>query len=275
MTRTTQLIGQEVLEGMAPPQPERDLNSRNAFARAATPEYWGLNEADYQDVTGIMISAAAPEKFRADLIAVGRKVPFSVSYTDEQTGRYRNVPLLPEEYTLIPRTMSVRRYGEVPVARTLAGKSSMLRSAEDLRDRAEQHSIEAIQAKFVSVDTYLRETLQPGKDRIERLLEAATNPGFWRMREGDMRMSMEQVRTFMIPDVLRVIGTARNWTDSQAKMAAKAVDYRLFFDRRRNRHIANWRGMLGLLQEYQQEKINLFGDRRGRLEGYLHQHRVK
>ena len=268
----TELIGQEAFEGMQPP---RDLGSLNAFARAATPEYWGMTVDHYHDVTGIMLRAAAPEKLRPNLIDVRQRAPLTVAYEDEQTGRYRYVPLLPEEYTLVPRTMSAGRYGEVVVAQTLAGKGSLRYADDELRSRGDEHGNDAIRAKLEKIEAYLADTLVPRSELLARLQEAAAHPGFWRMKEGDMRMAMEQVRSFMIPDALRVIGNARQWSKDQAKMASRAVEYRLFFDRKRNQHIANWQGMLGLLQDYQQEKINLFADRRGRFEGYLHQHKVK
>ena len=267
-----QVPGQEPFEGM---RPKRDLDSLNAFARAVTPEYWDLSVVDYQDVTEKMIASAAPDRLRPDLIDVRSSAPFTASYEDEFTGKEVNVPLLPEEYTLFLRSKSPRRYGEVVIARTMAGKGSLQLSGDSLREKAEAASVDAIEAKLAKLDAYLDGTLQPGSALLASMQEAAKHPGLWRKHEGDMRIAMDQILSFFIPNALKVIGNSRQWTDEQAALAAKAVQYRLFFDRTHNRHLGNWKLMLDLLQAYQEEKIQLFGDRRGRLTGYLRQHKVE
>ncbi len=267
--------GQRALEGVRETTPQvRNLGARNVFSEVATAEYWDLDLEDFGDIDDRMIEAAAADKLRSSLIDVSRSSSemFVVGYTPEGGNRERYVPLSPGEYKIILKARSPKWLGQTVMANTLSGKKSLLPSVERRQAEAEEDELNAIERKLRRVSTHLDESLASEKQMLERLLEAAHHPGLQRRTELDTRVAVSTVLEWTLPQALEVVGRQRGWKDKQYALALQSIKYRLFFMRSRNQHLRNWVDTLSLLRDYDQEKINVFADRGGRLAGYLLQH---
>ncbi len=251
----------------------RDLGGRNVFSEVATAEYWDLDLENFGSIDGRMIESAAADKLRPSLIDVSRGAgQFVVGYTPEDSNRERYVPLSPLEYRIILRAQSPKWLGQTVMAHTLTGKKSLLPSAERRQTEAKENELKAVKDKLGHVASHLNLTLYPENQMLGRLLEAAQHPGLQRRSELDTRVAVSTVLEWILPRTLEVIGRQRGWKNKQYELAANAIKYRLFFMRSKNQHLKNWVDTLSLLRDYDQEKINVFADRAGRLAGYLIQH---
>ncbi len=136
-------IGEVQLPVMAEAtKPVRDLSSRNAFARAATPEYWGLDINDYANIDSRMLELAAPENLRKSLIDVEGGSQFAVSYIPGDEHRPVFIALTPPEYTLVVR--HVPALAMAAISRTLSSRRGRKNYSADVNaaNRSGIHTLE-------------------------------------------------------------------------------------------------------------------------------------
>jgi hypothetical protein len=252
-------IGEVQLPGMADiTQPVRDLSSRNAFARAVTPEYWGLDSSQYVDIDSHMLDLAAPANLRESLIDVPKGSQFAVSYIPGQESRPVFIALTPTEYSLVVR--HVPALAMAAISHTLASRRGRKNYTTDIK-AATRSGVYALENRKKAMETYLRDTLERDTALLNRLAEAAKHPGYWRMPESDMRIGLSWVLESVFGDMLTAIRYQRQWTPEQESLAKRTIEKRLFFERQRNQHIQNWRDMFSLDLEYIGNKEALFKDR--------------
>ena len=240
----------------------RDMSSRNAFARAATPEYMGLDPVDYDDIDERMIELADPERLRSSLIFTPSSrinhFDFGVTYVPDEERIPVRIALTPDEYSLIPR--DVGSLSRAVVSRTLklrVDKVDFMAS----NDAASRSGVHALEAKEKAMTDYIEGTLSPDINKVRWLREAVSHPGYWRAREGDMRTTLRWVHDHLFKDIFVAIRHQRGWTPAQEDLARRAVNWRLYFDRNHNHHLKNWDDMLKLDLSYLGHKKGLFLDR--------------
>ena len=268
--RNIPTLGQDSLPGIADAVPiHRDLDSRNSFARMATPDYWGLDPVKYGDITPTMIDRMSPDYIRPSLIDVHADSECAVSYIDDITGQKVNIAVTPHEYGILAR--NIAKLGEASVNQTLAARPSMPNFA--IHDAAAERSgVHTLEGYVTRMQEYADGTLNADIQKLRRFKEAADHPGLGRGKEIDMRLDMQWVMDHIIGDTLLALRRQRNWTPEQADLASRSLQARLFFDRAGNKHLSNWREMIIFELEYTSHKLALFKDRTRQAKSYIRNH---
>jgi hypothetical protein len=239
-------------------QPERNLSSLNSFARAATPEYWGLDPGDYADITPHMLELVETSNLHKSLIGVPKVSQFSVGYLPGLESRPVFIALTPTEYSLIARY--VPGLATAAVSQTLKSRRIMKNNIVDT-NAAKRSGVHALEGRQAAMETYLKNSIQRDQVLLEKFAEAAKNPSRWRMRESEMRVQLGWVMESVFGDMFTTIRYQRQWSPGQEDLARRAVERRLFFERQRNQHLQYWRDMFSLNLEYSGNKQALFLDR--------------
>lgn len=259
---------------MMPSNREPQVN----FARVVDPAFWELDRADYEGVTARMIERADPLSLRSSLVNVPLDHGSGLSY-EQDSGDRVSVGMTPDEYTLIHRSFDPKYASRYASNRTRVARSRNLDDegneqspkplTQDDIDAADRAGLHIIESGVERMSKYVSGRLVPEIVRIERVAEYAENPGRRRKSEEGMREQVGWVRDNVFGGMLAVIGIGRKWTESKAEAAQKSIEWRLFFDTDDNRHYEYWRNMLDLGDMYWGERVNVFEDRIGRLQGFL------
>lgn len=258
-----------------------DRESQVNFARVTDPAFWELDSADYEGVTTRMIERAEPWSLAKDLINVPTDHGSGLAY-EQDSGDRVNIGMTPDDYTLIYRSFDPKYASRYASNRTRVARSRNLDdkgeeqplkplTQEDI-DAADRAGLHIIESGLERMSRYVFGRLAPEIVRIEHVTEYAENPGLRRKSEEGMREQVGWVRDNVFGGMLAVIGIGRDWTELKAENARKTIEWRLFFDTEDNRHYDYWRNMLNLGDMYWAERVKVFEDRIGRLQGFLQAH---
>ncbi len=238
-----------LVEVEPPPSPMPELirgDRRIAFGRVVMPYFFGLDAANYSDITPEMVDAANPNNFLPYLLP-----------DRSQRGNYvvDGVALSSEEYTRIVRS---------PETFT-ASISNKTHEANRLNPRIGWRNAKALRSAYHALEHRLPQmarTLDGVKSEqavIDDLNRKARMPGYAHDRAVDLRNKVAFVREVTFKRILEVMGREKNWTDEQADYATRTVDYRLFFTGAKR--VGNWQRMLRVAHLYGEQRARLFGDR--------------
>ncbi|HMS24045.1 MAG TPA: hypothetical protein PKB09_04570 [Candidatus Saccharibacteria bacterium] len=255
-----------------------ERESQVNFARVTDPAFWELDRADYEGVTARMIERADPLSLRSSLVNVPLDHGSGLSY-EQDSGDRVSVGMTPDDYTLIHRSFDPKYASKYASNRTRVARARSLDdegnelppkplTQEDI-DAAHRAGNHIIESGLNQMSRYVSGRLMPEIVRIEQVSEYADNPGRRRKSEEGMREQVGWVRENVFGGMLSVIGIGREWTEAKAENALKTIEWRLFFDKEDNRHYEYWRNMLDLGDMWWGERINVFEDRIGRLQGFL------
>jgi hypothetical protein len=233
------------------------------------PAYWGLDSAQYEDITPEMLKRARPENLRADLIGVPLKAGSFVVNYELDDGSRQSVALNPDEYKAIYRATHPGYLAATVESATRAGKDSL--SSRDVLDaKSRENKTDALIKKYDVMQKRVNGLVEE-HTLLTRLKEASGI--YWRQRGHVDRLRIEigNVLEVMIPNALTVVGQRRGWNDAKADLAKRSIEYRLFFTMPEKERMKEWGNLVGLLRDYDQYKINAFQDRMGRVQGFLRQ----
>lgn len=267
MTRHPGVV-QESFEGMPSQEVDRGFGVQRNFAGYVTPEMWGLEASNYQDITPRMIELVVPDRLRESLIDVSPGSQGAVSFRSADRRQPLWVALNPVEYGHISR--SVEALGGSAVNQTLARSGAV--HLPQHQPKATRSAIHVVERKQQKMEEYLNATLLSEAARLERFIEYSTHPQFRRKKGIDMHIELGWIQDNLFDNMLSVIGRQRNWTNMQEDMAKRSLQWRLFFDRDSNQHISNWQDTLKLALDYQQAKTALYKDRIYQSKKYVKKH---
>lgn len=235
-------VTQPMLDGMPPdPQPRFDPNRRRAFG--SVPGLLGV-EIDY---SGMNPERDNPHIDRQYLAAslYGMKGQYVVSglalNEQEYAGILINAPTFSRR---ISARAATAHTASAPTRQTEVSLTAPLHALEKQVD---------VQASFVSA-------LSTEHEKIQKLLKYARQPGHAHIKEIDMRMLATEVFVGSFSNLLRVVGTQREWTEEERVGAEQALSQQLFTGSQRSR-IGNWQTMLGITEQYTARKKTLFTQR--------------
>lgn len=259
MASRAEIIGQQALDGVRVPlTPHVPLPGQVTFSQMVQPNVWGIDPADYTDITERMVERASPEYFGSALLDLDWRTHSHV---------VDGIALNTIEYRGIPHSPQVERYGE-PAADRAAEKYAITGSLEKQRAKSEEHSARSLEGLLASTQMLRDQRVAEGAT-LARIREAAQHPGLARRKEADTWQALVNTRYIVFENILHVVGMQRGWTDEQAGLAARSLNYRLLMQRQHNAHIGNWRGMLDLAIAYNRARLHLCTDRAQRLERHI------
>lgn len=222
------------------------LDVQQPFSGLITPQFWGLELANYTDITPPMIEAVSANRLRPYLMHLDKIARQSVD----------GVALLPNEGKLIIR--NVIKFDENIERNSESGR--LLLAHQETRDtRVIEVRREALTNKMGKMAVYLSNTLEPDEKIAERINGYAWEPWARRQKGINIVPDLFKVKGILFDDILKVVGKQKRWNEEQSDWAKRALDVRLHFDEQ-NR-VRNWRRMLKLSIDYTRSKRRIFSDR--------------
>ena len=256
-SRSAEMGGQTALpiDGESPQR--IDLTKQQNFADVAKPQLFGVEPRHLEAGDLHRIHLLASERLLPDLINVPRTSEHCVRYYNPDTSKTVHVALAPEEYTAI--TISPGQLGRKVVNRTLASRPPRGDFTED-QAAAQRSGVHAITGRLAKMEKYITQ-LEADQDLIKRFSEYVSHPHMRRLRGDNLVEQMAWLREHVLGSVFTVLREQRGWEPDQLAAAQRAMDDRLFLDRRNNQHLKNWQDTLKMTDVYWGYKLAVFKDR--------------
>jgi hypothetical protein len=245
-----------------PPSPRRLPNDfdpkrpRNSLSRALTPEYLGLDEAKYMDLTPEMIDAVQADALRPYLVDVLPKAatsPYAVSYYDPRQAQDRHIAVTPQEAKILPRHVeALKRNAAIGAA---AKVTTELPTDADLA-RVERAKVHAQESKLPGLRTYHTAMLEQ-KALLAKFITNSRGSNYGLSMfggEANMRDHLNYLQTFVIGDMVRAYSAQRHLNETQSSQVGRAIEYSYVF---RAEKFNNFHALVEFLYEYNGHKLEL------------------
>lgn len=226
-----------------------------ALVHVLTPEFLGLDQAEFTDVTSEMTELATAGYFCQSLIDVDRHGPASAFYQPAGKREGLWLALTPEEFKMIPH--SIAMIGKTAYSGTLAARSERASFGAD-KSSAERSRLHAAKAKLQRLEPYLENAIEHRLELTGKFKEMAKYPNLARGDQIGVRMRFNGLRSFVIGDMFRAIRVQKGWDAPQAELAAKSVVKRLALDGTAGQRALALNEVLDLAEEYYGHKRALF-----------------
>lgn len=268
-------LGQQELADFSDVSRQVHLRERASLSSMLKPESWGVSVGSYATLANYgetAIEAADPQLLEQSLIDVPppRRMHgyhgSAVSYPDYEKNREVFVSLTPTEYQLVPR--DVKSLARATINKTLAVRPI---HKPQTRPAAERSALHALTGKYNAIDTYVTETLEPDRKLLEKFQTAAQHPNLSLFGpEVSLRIALSTYER-LLAEALEAVGSERQWSPEQFKIAKQASEWRILFMRGHNEHIGNFQKLTGMLYRYNGAKLAVFRSRMYQIKPHLKQ----
>lgn len=244
----------------------QDLEVRNSFAKATTPEYHGLWIENYADITEEQKAYVTPRLLHDSVIGVPRNAENSVYYRNPETDERLWIAVSPEEHKHL--SGNIQTLGNRVMSSVMASRAPRRDFIPD-KEAAVRGSVKAVSRELDKLERYKTNVLQPQVADVHWLQKSAETPGFaW--KDGlSVRNAMYNVHGVVLKDMLAAARDAGGWDPEKLAGVEKVIDYRLFYDRSHNNHIKNWKTMLTLMDVYLGYKQALYSEKITKAKQYI------
>lgn len=268
------------------PEIAQDLEVRNSFSKAVTPEYHGLWIEDFADVEphlgevttqilhDTLIGTARRERLPSGELSrplVTKDTKNAVFYQNPETRKGFWIAVTPFEHSQLAGNIEI--LGNRVTSYVKASRPPRKDFGPD-REAAIRGGVHAVTGKLEKLEAYKTNVLQKQVGAVHWLQHSAENPGKAWKGGIDVRMTMETVRGGVFKDMITAMQEAGEWSPEKVAQVEKVLDYRLFFDRTHNAHIGHWKKMLLLADVYLGYKSALYGDKIAKAKRYIQQNEV-
>ncbi len=252
------------------PTPEQQvvLNAMRptALIHILTPEFHGLNPADFADIRGDTVDKASaadlqPSLFWKYVPKSRRDNPEVAAFSYQSAdGDFVTVALTPEEYDT--GSESVEKLAQRIFTRVLKQRDEALRKAsnnpfarartdEDIRV-ARRGGMRAVMERQTDMEDLIEDNIMPKIHLIDRFLEMAEGRNFNLARGGRKVVSerFEELRMTIFDDMLDAVALQKKWTAEQTARAKQIIQKRLYISGSPRERVSNFREMLELARLY-------------------------
>jgi len=255
-------------------RPNIILSSPNSISRALKPEYFALNELDYQ-VPRDVLEFAEPERFAKNLYDLPQRndnkfvLPYRADNPDPRLNKLVFVALTPEEYKLMYRSRSADALANLAMSTTIASKP--IDNLERTNSSATRAGLHALENKLFVMERYKNNTLSNDLKILDRIIEATKYPGLARGKEDKMREDMEWIFSHVLENMFVALRYQKNWNQEQESLARKSVQRNIFFERDNNKHIGYFRKLMKVNKSWLVRKNALIDDRASEIQRFLNE----
>lgn len=245
-------------------RPERGRPT--ALVHILTPEFHGLDQADFADIPDEVVARATADELSSSLywqyIRKGERLKPEISAFSYRTpeGDYVSVALTPAEYDTASESvvkLAQRIFNKVLAQRDKAlqqetdDTSARARSDEDIRV-AKRGSVRAVMDQQAGMEALLQESVLPKIDLIEKFIEMTRghNPNLARGSRQAVSKRFDELRTTVFDDMLDAIALQRGWNGDMTERAKRIIQKRLYMSGQVRERIANFTEMLDLAHDY-------------------------
>ena len=257
MVKPAALPGQMTLPG---------YEAHPALVHVLTPGYQNIDPANYTDLTPAIVDLAAPNLLRQSLIGVGHDGRSSIGFFAGTDRNQTWIAVTPQEFRLLARHIPA-------LARSAINTTLAARKSNPLTDEtqaaAERAGVNAVGNRRMAMAKHLRGVVEPRIDMIAKFTEMTHNPTLARGSRASVRARFEGLRTSVFGDMILALGNQRQWSESQADLAIRAITKRLYMQ---PNAVANFLGMLELADDYYGYKRALILGRIAEANNYTRSH---
>jgi hypothetical protein len=268
---------------MTPRLPEPEVATSNeherriALVHVLTPEFQKLDVEDFADLPEDQIRKATPEILRKSLIDIPNEGASVLGYRTPEEG-WVNLSVTPKEFGLFSRHIpmlakaafnGVLHVRDKKLREETGDPSAKARSDDDIR-AANRASVRQVMSKRIKMEAYLEQDMLPRVDIINKFSEMLKHTNLARGTEETVRKRFEELRLFVFGDMLDAIGNQRKWSPRQAEMAVRILQAKMYLDPLPRRRVNNFRGMVGLADEYYGHKRALVLGRIAESNKFIH-----
>ncbi len=249
-----------------PTEDYRPERRPTALVHILTPEFHGLDTAEFADIPDQIVARASAAELGHSLywryVKKDKRSEPEVSAFSYQTaeGEFISVALTPEEYNTGSESvakLAQRVFNRVLNQRDKALKkqtedeSARARSDEDKR-AANRGSVRAVMDQQTNMEKLLTEGVMPKIELIEKFIEMTEghNPNLSRGTRESVSKRFDELRTTVFDDMLDAIALQRNWSEDMTTRAKRIIQKRLYISGETRERVANFKEMLTLAHDY-------------------------
>ncbi len=244
-----------------------------ALVHILTPEFHGLDKADFADIPDVVVAKASAAELRPSLYwryvrKDKRTAPeaSAFSYPTPDEGIV-SVALTPAEYSTASESiekLAQRVYNRVldrrdsKLREESGDESARARSEEDIR-AAERGSVRAVMDHQANMEQLLGESIMPKIELIEKFIEMTEghNANLARGTRESVSRRFDELRTTVFDDMLDAIALQRKWSEDMTVRAKRIIQKRLYISGKTREKVTNFKEMLDLAHDYYGYKMAL------------------
>jgi hypothetical protein len=261
--------------------PSPTTEQHPAMVHVLTPEYLGIEVADYNDIDDQMIAAASPQRLRRSLIGISPDAENAVGFRPYAASSPRPKPIYvamtSTSYELLARSpLAMKRHGYNRVeslrkqkhdaaAAAAGGLATFGLSIADTNEdkaaakRAGAHINEAAER---AMREHLATAITPRLELTRKFIEASRHHNLSRIGgKTDMRRSFTDLAHNVIGDMLSAVSTQQEWTGEQLDLVTRSVIKGIVLTGRPGLRAARFRSLLGLSEEWFEYNSMIFRER--------------
>lgn len=247
-------------------QSEREPVVRTALVHVLTPEFHGLDVAEFAHITDEVVARASAEDLEPSLfwlyVRKDRREKPEVSTFSYITpsNDVMTVALTPAEYTKASdsveklaqrRSMDVLATRDRKLQEETGDKTARARSKDDMR-AANRGAVRAAMQRQADMEELLAEGIMPKIELIDKFNEMSRgrNQNLARGTRESVSQRFEELRTGVFDDMLDAVALQRGWTEEMTEKAKKIIQKRLYVSGTPKERKANFQEMLELAENY-------------------------
>ncbi len=220
-------------EKIAKSSQENSLNAFVSISEALKPEYWNMQELNFE-VDSNNLEFADAEKFASNLydLKPRQAKKFSLVYYKDHIDPRQQEPvsvvLIPEEYNMLLRSRSPKALSEIAMSRTIAANDYP--SIDNDQAKALRSGRYALNNKLAVMETYRDKTILNDVRILDRLLEATKYPNLLRGKQINMLTDMSWAMDHILGNMFEALRYQKKWSNEQEELAKKTTYRRIFFE---------------------------------------------
>ena len=200
----------------------RDMSVRNAFGRVVFPEYFGVDQSDFAEVTLDALHESDPS-------TIEKKLHIDTDFSMRQTRMWDAGWVVLNGFEHVTVVEYPEKLARTVAQRNLASQSAMMKDQDKRNHSSARAGAHSLEPRIVPME-HLAEgyhaelgSLRELRERIPRHWMAHTN-------EGRMRIIAESARTGL-HDTLQVVADTEHWTEEELRLTKIGLDMRLMAGR--------------------------------------------
>lgn len=252
------------------------LELHPALIHVLTSEFQNIDPQEFADIPDSYVVHVHPDALSDSLLKAPEDGHSSVSYRTAE-GPWSRIAVTPGEFGIFARHVpmlaktainGVLDIRDKKLQKETGNPNARARTDED-HDASKRAAMRQVMGKGVQMRDYLQGELQPRLQIIGQFAEMTEHKTLARGSYSSMKNRVERLRVEVFGDMLDAIGNQRGWDETQAKLAERTLQKRLYLDPNKPRRVDNFKKMLKLAEDYYGHKHALVLGRIAEVEKYV------
>lgn len=239
--------------------PGTNPETRTPLVHVLTPEFQGIDKAEFADINPEQLKTVSPETLRMSLLDTNNDGRSTISYhAPEPDHRWIRISVTPKEFGLFSRHVDMlakTAFNGVLVQRDeklkkeTGNPTAKARTDDDI-DAANRASVRQVRSKKQKMEEYLVSDILPRLEIIEKFKEMAKNRNLARGTRESVKERFEKLRTYVFDDMLDAICNHKGLDAEQTKLVKRSLQKLLYLESDPDKRTTNFSDLLSLSEEY-------------------------